>query len=49
MLCPYVGLFISIVALACTFRRPTWARTLAIIGLIISGLITATSLFMVAR
>jgi len=46
MLCPYIGLIISAIAFACTFRHRTWARRLSIIGLIVSGTVTTVTLLM---
>jgi len=49
MFCPFVGMGMSAIALACTFRHSTWTRTLAIIALVVSTLMTAFALFMANR
>ena len=44
MVIPFMGSIISLIAVACTFRRKTWARPLAIIALIVSTAMTTIAI-----
>jgi len=46
MVCPFVGLALALLAMGLTFRQATWARTLAIIGLVLNVLFNAFVIFM---
>jgi len=48
-ICPFVGLVLALIALGITFRKPSWARVLAIISLVIAGLMSAFVIYQIAN